>query len=121
MLDCRFREPVAMNGAAKDTPFWARILPHQKMRGYYRCFGLVAETEDDARKIAYEDTTHNPYFHLNVSEIEVVELEEVARDDAMFRRLHEKSNGHTSGSSNAAANGHAADPIWFRDGGGYYW
>lgn len=117
MLDCRFREPVALNGSVKETPFWARILPHQKMRGYYRCFGLTAENEEDARKIAYEDTTHNPYFHLNVSEIEIVEVEEVSRDDAMFKRLSTTPDNQPD----TLANGHLTDPIWFRDGGGYYW
>jgi hypothetical protein len=122
MLDCRFREPVETTVAtAKATPFWARILPNQKMRGYYRCFGLTAESEQAARKLAFDDTIHNPYFHLNVSEIEIVELEEVSRNDAMFQRLVAKSNGHTNGKHNGASNGHAHDPIWFRDGGGYYW
>jgi len=122
MLDCRFREPVeASTPAAKSSPFWARILPNQKMRGYYRCFGLTADSEDAARRLAYEDTIQNPYFHLNVAEIEVVELEEVSRDDAMFKRLSTKANGHANGNQNGAANGHTPEPIWFRDGGGYFW
>lgn len=113
MLDCRFREPVETTEAGSSKPFWTRILPQQKLRGYYRCFGLTAESETVAQQLALDDTTHNPYFHLNAADMQIVELEEISRDDAKFKRLQTKAHETTRG--------HAPDPIWFRDGGGYYW